>query len=108
MNRPAAEKLKGSVCRMKFVRRLAARNESVRSERPVVIACLGDSVTHGCFELVDLPDGRFETTYRPHEGYPARLQRRLNALYPAAAPCVHLYWFCRTNERNIDISSSAV
>ena len=73
---------------MKTTQLLAQRQKDARSCRPAVIACLGDSVTHGCFELIDLPDGRFETTYRPQEGYPARLQLRLNALWPKAAPCV--------------------
>ena len=73
---------------MKTTEKMALRCRDARACRPAVIACLGDSVTHGCFELVDLPDGRFDTTYRPHEGYPAKLQRRLNALFPAAAPCV--------------------
>ncbi len=73
---------------MKTTEKIAERCRAARACRPAVIVCLGDSVTHGCFELIDLPDGRFETTYRPHEGYAARLQRRLNILYPAAAPCV--------------------
>ena len=73
---------------MKTTEKMALRCRDARACRPAVIVCLGDSVTHGCFELVDLPDGRFDTTYRPHEGYPARLQRRLNDLFPAAAPCV--------------------
>jgi len=73
---------------VKTTEKMALRCRDARACRPAVIACLGDSVTHGCFELVDLPDGRFDTTYRPHEGYAARLQRRLNTLFPAAAPCV--------------------
>ena len=73
---------------MRTTEKMAKRCQDAGACRPAVIACLGDSVTHGCFELVDLPDGRFDTTYRPQEGYPARLQRRLNALFPAAVPCV--------------------
>ena len=85
MNRPAAEKLKGSVCRMKFVRRLAARNESVRSERPVVIACLGDSVTHGCFDLFVDAEDKYIPHHMPDQGYVAKLGRKLNELFPVAA-----------------------
>lgn len=73
---------------MKVTGKMAARCRDLRAHRPAVIVCLGDSVTHGCFEMTTLPDGRWETTFRPQEGYAARLQRRLNALYPAAAPCV--------------------
>ena len=73
---------------MKVTGKMAARCRDLRAHRPAVIVCLGDSVTHGCFEMTTLPDGRWETTFRPQEGYAARLQRKLNALYPAAAPCV--------------------
>ena len=73
---------------MKTTEKMALRCKDLRACRPAVIVCLGDSVTHGCFELIDLPDGRFDTTFRPYEGYAARLQRRLNTFYPAAAPCV--------------------
>ena len=73
---------------MKVTEKIALRAKSAREARPAVICCLGDSVTHGCFELIDLPDGGFDTTYRPYESYGAKLSRMLNALYPAAAPCV--------------------
>lgn len=73
---------------MKIVRRLAARNESVRSERPILIACLGDSVTHGCFDLfVDAKD-QFIPHHMPDQGYAARLGRKLNELFPVAAVTV--------------------
>ena len=70
---------------MKIVRRLAARNESVRSERPVVIACLGDSVTHGVFDLFVDANDQYIPHYMPDQGYAAKLGRRLNELFPAAA-----------------------
>lgn len=69
---------------MKFIERLAARNRDIRSERPVVIACLGDSVTHGCFELVVDAKGDFEPAYHTEQGYVAKLGRKLNELFPAA------------------------
>ena len=73
---------------MKVTEKMAGRCRDFRAYRPAVIVCLGDSVTHGCFEMTTLPNGGWETTFRPHEGYAARLQKKLNALYPAAAPCV--------------------
>ena len=73
---------------MKTVEKMAAREKKPFAARPAIIACLGDSVTHGCFELVVKPDGGIETTFRPQEGYEARLQLRLNRIFPAAAPCV--------------------
>ena len=73
---------------MKCTRRLAARNADVRSERPVLIACIGDSVTHGVFELIVGPDGEYQPVYRSDQGYCARLERRLRQLFPAAAVTV--------------------
>ena len=65
---------------MKIIRRLAARNESVRSERPVLIACLGDSVTHGVFDLfVDASD-----QYIPHHMPGYLPYRRVHNPVPAA------------------------
>ena len=72
----------------KTLEKISARNKDAWNQPVASVACLGDSVTHGCFEMTTLPDGRWETTFRPHEGYAARLQKKLNALYPAAAPCV--------------------
>lgn len=74
---------------MKFVERISARSKDARSERPVLIACIGDSVTHGCFELiVDKESDSYEGVYKPNEGYTARLNRKLNELFPAAAVTV--------------------
>lgn len=74
---------------MNVTRKMAGRCQNVREHRPAVIACLGDSVTHGCFELVRYPDGHWQSTCRPEEGYAARLQRRLRNFFPLAAPTVY-------------------
>lgn len=73
---------------MKVTEKMAGRCQSVRTHRPAVIACLGDSVTHGCFEMVKYPDGHWQSTCRPDEGYGARLQKRLRNFFPLAAPTV--------------------
>lgn len=70
---------------MRFIRRLAARHADTRSERPVVIACLGDSVTHGVFDLFTDPAGEYTPHYLPDLSYAALLGRKLNEMYPAAA-----------------------
>lgn len=36
---------------MRILERIAERNEDPGGQPPVLIAFLGDSVTHGCFEL---------------------------------------------------------
>jgi len=68
---------------MQFLRKLAARNQNAAEVAPVLIACLGDSVTHGCFDLLVEPDGSFTPHFMANEGYAAKLVNRLNALYPA-------------------------
>jgi lysophospholipase L1-like esterase len=68
--------------------RLAARQQNPFGERPVVIACLGDSVTHGVFEVTEATAGsagRMELTYDAGAVYHARLKRLLDLFYPAAA-----------------------
>ncbi len=73
---------------MKFVGRLARRNENARAERPVLMACIGDSVTHGCFELIVGQNGDYVPVYRSEKGYVSGVGRRLRELYPAAAVTV--------------------
>lgn len=73
---------------MKFIERLAARNRDIRSERPVLIACLGDSVTHGCFELIVDDQDNFEPAYHIEWGYVHKLGAKLRQLFPAAVPAV--------------------
>lgn len=70
---------------MRILEKLAARNAETPDRAAALIACLGDSVTHGCFEVFKNRFGKVDTVYRPESGYPARLRRRLNLLYPASA-----------------------
>ncbi len=70
---------------MKIMNALSARTNNARDQRPVTIAFLGDSVTHGCFEVYINRQGNVDTRYRPEQAYSARLKRRLDLLYPAAA-----------------------
>jgi len=73
---------------MKITERFNARGRNPGQHRPVLIVCLGDSVTHGCFEL-EIPQRELQQPgCRPWEAYPAKLQRRLTELYPYAAPTV--------------------
>lgn len=70
---------------MRILEKLAARNAETPDRAAALIACLGDSVTHGCFEVFKNRFGKVDTVYRPEDGYPARLRRRLNLLYPVSA-----------------------
>jgi lysophospholipase L1-like esterase len=50
-----------------------------------VIACLGDSVTHGVFEVDEPPAGGMVLTYDARQVYHAQLKRLLDLFFPAAA-----------------------
>lgn len=73
---------------MKILEKLAARTENAYDSSPALIAFLGDSVTHGCFDVFMNRHGNIDCIYAPLEGYAAQLQRRLNTLYPAAAASI--------------------
>ena len=62
---------------MRITQRIAERNKDYYGKKPVTIVCLGDSVTHGCFEVFINRFGGIDTVYKPEQGYTARLQRRL-------------------------------
>lgn len=73
---------------MRWRNKLAQRSSSAPEAECALIACLGDSVTHGCFEVFKNRFDRVDTVYRPEDGYPARLRRQLSMLFPAAAASV--------------------
>lgn len=73
---------------MKIAKRLAERQQNAFESTPVLIACLGDSVTHGCFEVFINRHGNIDTRYDQEQGYAAGLRRRLTSCYPAAAVSV--------------------
>ena len=70
---------------MMIMQKIADRCISEGKTAPVSIACIGDSVTHGCFEVGVNRNGSLKITYEPDQAYPYRLKRRLDRLYPAAA-----------------------
>lgn len=73
---------------MRITELLRARGQDALNHRPVTICCLGDSVTHGCFDVVRTRQMELDTRYAPGEGYVRRLQDKLFTLYPAAAVTV--------------------
>lgn len=70
---------------MRILEKLRARTADAGKVSPALIACIGDSVTHGCFEVFIDHRGDIAPVYEPDSAYPARLKRRLDSLYPAAA-----------------------
>jgi len=68
-----------------FRKRLIARQNNPRSEKPVIITCFGDSVTHGVFEVYNEKDKTLVFTYDAKSTYHARLKELFDIFYPAAA-----------------------
>jgi lysophospholipase L1-like esterase len=51
--------------------------------KPVTVAFLGDSVTHGCFELYRVGKEGLETVFEIDKSYSTRFKEILNKIYPA-------------------------
>ena len=62
---------------MRILEGLAQRNRDARSCAPQIICCLGDSVTHGCFDVFLNESGNIDTVYAPWDGYAALLELSL-------------------------------
>ncbi len=73
---------------MKVMERLRSRHNSFRDERPVVLGFLGDSVTHGCFEVFINEAGRVDTACEAGSAYPALVAQELGRMFPFAQPAV--------------------
>lgn len=70
---------------MKITSLIAARSADAFGARSPRIVCLGDSVTHGCFEVYMNKDGKVDTVYDTPAGYVRRLNDKLLSLFPASA-----------------------
>lgn len=73
---------------MNVVDIIARRHADAFANRPARIVCLGDSVTHGCFEVYMNRFGNIDTVYNSAKGYVRLLQDQLLTLYPASAVSV--------------------
>lgn len=67
---------------MKITSLIAARDRDAFAARPARIVCLGDSVTHGCFEVFMNKDNKVDTVYDTPSGYVRLLNDRLLTLFP--------------------------
>lgn len=70
---------------MRITDKLANRNAKPFGAAPVTIVCLGDSVTHGCFDSKLDRHGRVDTDYNASLSYARKLENQLYKLYPVAA-----------------------
>ena len=66
---------------MKIMQKIQAKKDYYNN-KPVTIAFLGDSVTHGCFECYPTSDTTLEPLYDYKCAYSTRLKEILNILYP--------------------------
>jgi len=70
---------------MRITDKLANRNAEPFGAAPATIVCLGDSVTHGCFDSKLDRHGRVDTDYIASLSYARKLENQLYKLYPVAA-----------------------
>jgi lysophospholipase L1-like esterase len=71
-----------------FIEKLKGRCREPGQHAPALIACIGDSVTHGAFEVLEHRDGGLEVFYDSAAVYHEKLREGLALLYPGAAPAV--------------------
>jgi acyl-CoA thioesterase-1 len=70
---------------MRITEKISERNVDPFGAAPATIVCLGDSVTHGCFDSRLDQHGRVDTEYIASLSYVRKLQNQLYQLYPVAA-----------------------
>ncbi len=70
---------------MNIIKLIAARQKDPHGAKIPTIAFLGDSVTHGCFELQPSDTGDYEAVFDMSAAYHRELIRLLGVLYPAAS-----------------------
>lgn len=73
---------------MKITEKIKRKSEKFDCDAPVKIAFLGDSVTHGCFEVIERKEGVFDCVYDQTSVYHSRLKRRIETVFPNC--CVNI------------------
>lgn len=67
---------------MKVLEKILAKSKNLQGVKTPVIACLGDSVTQGCFEVYIKNNGDIETVFDAEGAYHAYLKKMLSVLFP--------------------------
>ena len=70
---------------MKIIELIAAKQKDLKNNYIPTIAFLGDSVTHGVFEIYPRSDGSFDPEFDRAEVYHNKVGRILSMLYPSVA-----------------------
>ena len=72
---------------MKIIKKFTDKQAALREAPAPVLAFLGDSVTHGCFEIYDR-GGRVETEFRPEQSYASCVRQMFSVLFPTVVPVI--------------------
>ena len=68
---------------MKFIEKLARKQNNLYGEPPATLAFLGDSVTQGCFELFESGKA-LDTVFENKNAYSTRINEILHMMFPKA------------------------
>ena len=66
---------------MKIIEKLAAKEHDMYGKPPVTIAFLGDSVTHGCFEVYRVGENGLDTVFEAENSYSHKVKTPQAALH---------------------------
>lgn len=67
---------------MEIMKKIAHKEADLFEAKPVTIAFLGDSITQGCFEMIETPDGKFRGVCDQESGYQNKLKKMLMEMFP--------------------------
>lgn len=67
---------------MVILEKIRVKSKNPAEDSPIKIAFLGDSVTHGCFEIIDKGDGRIDCVYDHEAVYHNRLKQKIEKVFP--------------------------
>lgn len=67
---------------MEIIQKIVRKGENLYEAEPVTIAFLGDSITQGCFEMLETPGGKFQGVCDQESGYQNKLKKLLIELFP--------------------------
>ena len=70
---------------MKITQRLKEKSQNTISSAPLVIGCIGDSVTHGCFEIYPSGENSIDPEYRTGQAYHAKLRQLIETVLPSVS-----------------------
>lgn len=97
---------------MKFIEKLAKKHNNLVGEPPATLAFIGDSVTQGCFEIIEGGKG-IDIVFENKSAYSTRTNEILHTLFPllkswlvnADLPFILSQIFTIRTEKSIELST---